>query len=238
LEIIKILCLGNNSEDTMIKAQLISNQYSVPMAELLTEQTDITSGCYYTGLGTISTDYLRQVAAQFDLIVLLDQPESSYDHNEAFTHTVITCMYLANLQPVVVQSNTPWLYIVKYFQPDNNGQVLKIKDNLELYHQVMTNSISNRNLVLQLNKVNETDFYNFTKIVNEIVARCRSLNSRFVMFRADRHESNQLHFDITKFLVQFPEFVLLHPAIFGKNLNENLTKIINQHWKHLYEQID
>jgi hypothetical protein len=100
----------------------------------------------------------------------------------------------------------------------------------------MCNNLTKKNVVLQLSQISDDDFYNFTNYVNEIVRKCRDSDSKFVMFRADPHEEDsELHYHLTKFLVQFPEFVLLTPAVFDTNSNANLEKMILQHWSDLYE---
>jgi hypothetical protein len=233
----KILCLGNNSEDTANKAQMIAMQYTVPLNGLLIETVvDILPGCYYTDIGTVTRDYLKSICKEFDLLILLDQDPLSYGNLLTFDMTLITCIYLKKWQKVIIQSEVPWCYMVTYFNPlSNNCQIIKIKTNQELWQQVMITDLSNRNVVLQLSKVHDNSFYDFTKYVNEIVLKCRTSNTKFVMFRADVHEQDELHSNITKFLVQFPEFVLLTPGAFVGNVNLNLEKIILQHWQDLYE---
>lgn len=233
----KILCLGNSSKDTAIKTQVVAAQYAMPLNGLLINSTvDILPGCYYTDIGTVSPDYLKSICKEFDLLILLDQDPLSYDNRLIFDMTLIACMYLKKWQKVIIQSEVLWCYMVTYFNPlSNNCQVIKVKNNQELWQQVMVTDLSNRNVVLQLSKVHDNSFYDFTKYVNEIVLKCRNSKTKFVMFRADAHEEDGLHSNITKFLVQIPEFVLLTPGAFIGDLNLNLENIILQHWQYLYE---
>jgi hypothetical protein len=232
MEKIKILCLGNSSEDTMTRSQAVALQYSVPLNGLLIESiTDIISGCYYTDIGTVSVNYLRTICKEFDLLILLDQDPLSYNDLSSFNATMITCMYLKKWQQVIIQSHPVWCHIVTYHNPSIDSQIIKVSNNQELWQQVMITDLSKRNVVLQLSMIRDNNFYDFAKYVNEIVLKCRGSNSKFVMFRADTHEEEELHTNITKFLVQFPEFVLLTPGAF----NSGLEKIILKHWQDLYE---
>jgi hypothetical protein len=238
MEKIKILCLGNSSTDTVVRSAAIAKQYSIELTGLLTEEnTHIQPGCCYTDIGTVSVDYLRSICKSFDLIVLLDQTPDSYDHIDSFYQSMNTCLFLKHQQPVIIQLHSAWCYIVTYFKPtDSDSSVIKIKNNQELYQQVMVADLAKRNVVLQLSKVSGDDFDDFTMHLNLIVQKCRLLACRFVMFRADSHEQDsKLHYHLTKFLVQFPEFVLLTPNTFGADLNSNLEKIVLQHWSNLYE---
>ena len=233
----KILCLGNSSEDTALKSKMISIQYAIPLNGLLIESVlDILPGCYYTDIGTITVDYLRLMCKKFDLLIMLDQDPLSYNDLSTFNITLTTCIYLKKWQDVIIQSQIPWCYIATYFNPSSsNCQIIKVKNNQELWKQVMITDLTDRNVVLQLSRVCDNSFYDFTKYVNEIVLKCRNSKTKFVLFRADSHEEDRLHSDITKFLVQFSEFVLLTPSTFVGNLNLNLEKTILQHWQHLYE---
>jgi len=236
MEKIKILCLGNSSTDTVAQTNLVAGQYLTVVNGLLTEQsTDIQPGCYYTDIGTISVDYLMLVCKRFNLIVLLDQDPLSYVHADSFYQSMNICLFLKHQQQVIIQSDRSWCYIVTYLRPtDSDSSIIKVKNNQDLYQQVMVNNLTKRNVVLQLS--HSDNFYNFTNYTNEIVQKCRSSASKFVMFRGDPHEEDpKLHYQLTKFLVQFPEFVLLTTDVFTANLNSNLEKIILQHWSNLYE---
>lgn len=238
MEKIKILCLGNSSADTVVRSAQMATQYSTELKGLLTEHgLEIQSGCYYSDIGTISVDYVRSICKSFDLIVLLDQAPDSYNHIDSFYQSMNTCLFLKHQQQVIIQSHSNWCYIVTYFKPtDSNSSIIKVKNNQELYQQVMVADLTKRNVVLQLSKVSSGDFDNFTMHLNLIVQKCRLAACRFVIFRADSHEQDsELHYHLTKFLVQFPEFVLLTPNTFGADLNSNLEKIVLQHWSNLYE---
>jgi len=238
MEKIKILCLGNSSTDTVIRSDQVARQYLTECNGLLTEQDiNIQPGCYYTDIGTVSVDYLRSICKSFDLIVLLDQEPDSYDHIDSFYQSMNTCLFLKHQQQVIIQSHRTWCYIVTYFKPtDSDSSVITVKNNQELHRQVMIADLTKRNVILQLSKISNDDFDDFTMYLNAIVQKCRQSNCRFVMFRADPHEEeSELHYQLTKFLVQFPEFVLLTPDVFGTDLNSNLKKIVLQHWSNLYE---
>lgn len=236
MEKIKILCLGNSSTDTVIRSNQVAQQYATECNGLLTEpDNNIQPGCYYTDIGTVGVDYLRSICKSFDLIVLLDQDSLSYGHIESFYQSMTTCLFLQHQQQVIIQSQKPWFYIVTHLEPtQSNSSMVRVKNNQELYQQVMIADVTKRNLILQLSKISSDSFDDFTMYVNNIVQKCRSSDCRFVMFRADPHEPDpELHYHVTRFLVQFPEFVLLTPDAFG--VDSDLEKIILRHWTNLYE---
>ena len=228
-----ILCIGNSTEDTADRSALIAQQYAVTLNGLLTEDTEIKNGCYYTDVGTVSVDFVRSVEHCFDLIILLDQSIDTYQHSDSYDQSYALCSHAKNYQPVIIQSQQAWCYVVKHFKPTGLHTVYNVKSNKQLYQKVMTIDTRNINLVLQLGWVDDFDL--FTNWVNQIVWKCRSTSSQFIMFRADPHEENQLHSDITQYLIQFPEFVFLSPGVFDHDVNSNLQTVISSHWLKLYQ---
>ena len=238
MEKIKILCLGNNLEDTAIRAAVIADQHQIQCNGLLQEHTiHVNTGCYYTDIGSITIDYLRSVCKNFDLVILLDQNPLSYNHIDSFYHSMNMCLFLKHQQRVIIQHDKPWCYMVTHFRPTNGDSlIITVKSNQDLHQQVMINDLTKRNIILQLSHISNDSFYDFTKYINAIVQKCRQSQSKFVMFRADLHEEDpELHYHLTKLLVQFREFILLTPNTFGSNVNSKLEKIILQHWSTLYE---
>jgi pyruvate-formate lyase-activating enzyme len=91
----KILCLGNNTEDTDIKTRALALAESVDCHGLLSDLdtnvalTDISrSGYYHTSVYDIEYGKLFKFAQQFDKVIVLDQPREQYSHPDAFLKTI------------------------------------------------------------------------------------------------------------------------------------------------------
>lgn len=69
----KILCIGNNSEDTDIQCRNISIQYNVPYKGLVTDQI-LFEGCYHVSLGDKTISEVEELVTQVDKVIFLDQP--------------------------------------------------------------------------------------------------------------------------------------------------------------------
>lgn len=91
----RVLCLGNNSEDTDTKTRLLATQAGLPCYGLLSQldgelSTDRFSkyGYYHTSVYDIEFGKLIEFANKFDLVVMLDQPKDQWTHPDAFYNTV------------------------------------------------------------------------------------------------------------------------------------------------------
>jgi len=90
----KILCLGNNTEDTDIRARKVANEHAIQYNGLLTQVVDILSGCYQTSFYDISYGDLLILSNQFDEIIILDQKKESYLDEHGFYQTISLGKYL------------------------------------------------------------------------------------------------------------------------------------------------
>jgi hypothetical protein len=91
----KILCLGNNTEDTDIKTRNLAKKDSVECHGLLSDLDNevITHsisrpGYYHTSVYDMEYGKLFKFAQQFEKIIVLDQPKEQYSHPDAFFKTI------------------------------------------------------------------------------------------------------------------------------------------------------
>lgn len=91
----KILCLGNNTEDTDTKTRQLSEQSGLPchglLSELdrpLTDESHDRYGYYHSSIYDIEFGRLLDLMSKFDEIIVLDQPIEYWDHPDAFYRTL------------------------------------------------------------------------------------------------------------------------------------------------------
>lgn len=91
----KILCLGNNTEDTDIKTRNLAQQDLAECHGLLSDLDNTVTvdsitepGYYHTSVYDMEYGKLFKFAQQFEKIVILDQPRHQYSHPDAFYKTI------------------------------------------------------------------------------------------------------------------------------------------------------
>ena len=84
----KILCLGNNSEDTDVKTRAIATSNSQEYYGLITEIIPIVDGYYQTSVYDMEYGKLVELIKLFDEVIILDQPKVEWSHPDAFYNTV------------------------------------------------------------------------------------------------------------------------------------------------------
>ena len=84
----KILCLGNNSEDTDVRARQIAQEQNLPYHGLITKLKSIKQGCYQTSFYDMSYGDLIELANGMDDIIILDQSKETYQDVHAFYQTI------------------------------------------------------------------------------------------------------------------------------------------------------
>lgn len=84
----KVLCLGNSSEDTDIRARLLAEQYGICYHGLITEVKEVEEGCYQTSFYDMSYSNLIELSKNMNKIIILDQSIESYIDEHAFHQTV------------------------------------------------------------------------------------------------------------------------------------------------------
>ena len=84
----KILCLGNNSEDTDVKTRAIATSNSQEYYGLITEIIHVVNGYYQTSVYDIEYGKLVELIKLFDEVIILDQPKIEWSHPDAFYNTI------------------------------------------------------------------------------------------------------------------------------------------------------
>ena len=85
----KILCLGNNGEDTDLQVSFLALKNKTKNNGLIDKlDSDISNyGFYHTSLVDLSSGHIIKIANQFDKIILLDQPENTWSSNKLLFST-------------------------------------------------------------------------------------------------------------------------------------------------------
>jgi len=84
----KILCLGNNSEDTDIRTRVIAATNSKEYHGLITEIIPIIDGYYQTSIYDIEFGKLVELIKLFDEVIISDQPKEVWPDSDAFYNTI------------------------------------------------------------------------------------------------------------------------------------------------------
>lgn len=214
-----VLCLGNQTEDSDIQCRNWSKLLNVSYRGLLTLKSELSQGLYFPDLNFISIDDIWQLTDSIDLLLLLDQPIPSYDFVETFRHYEALCKYKKRFMPVLIASeDIPTLWLID------------CQDNKQILPKVIAEDIQKSNLVIKLLTV--TDIDSFRIELEKISAELKRRKCRWVFYRASKHEP--LHYEVTRLLLTYPEFVLLNPAVFQGNIKMNIQRRIYSHWINLY----
>lgn len=89
----RVLCLGNNTEDTDLQTKQLAAKNCSQCHGLLT-QIDVAEnvtdkeGWYHSSVYDIAYGDLEKLAGQFDQVIMLPQPKTQYSHPDAFYLTV------------------------------------------------------------------------------------------------------------------------------------------------------
>jgi len=105
----KILCLGNNTEDTDTKTRNLACKDSAECHGLLSDLSgkvtldDISkSGYYHTSVYDMEYGKLFEFAQLFEKIIVLNQPREQYSHPDAFFKTIQLANQLKKFTSVVL----------------------------------------------------------------------------------------------------------------------------------------
>jgi hypothetical protein len=234
----RIVCIGNSRLETETYTQYVAEQFKLPyLGRLKTIDFD-TVGCgCVTILEDLNLSQWHSVARTADLIVRLDQPEESFDNHESWQKTQISTRWYSHYKPVIYQNQCPDLYITRSLLPPRifNSVRINIHNNQELIDEVFKHDITNRRVILEFTRLDQQKLLpEFLTNLDLLVQHCRKSFAKFVMLRADEHEEQDIHYSITYQFCQYPEFMLLMPEYFNKDVNRNLNTALNQHWNKLY----
>jgi pyruvate-formate lyase-activating enzyme len=105
----KILCLGNNTEDTDTQTRIISQAANTVCHGLLSDLDSTVStesftlaGYYHSSVYDIEFGKLVGICNQFDQVLVLDQPLEQWSHPDAFYKTLQLCRQLS--VPVIFEN--------------------------------------------------------------------------------------------------------------------------------------
>lgn len=109
----RILCLGNNTEDTDIKTKKLAEQNNLVCHGLISEidnpidfETIQLPGYYHTGVYDLEYYRLIELAQKFDQITVLDQSKDQYSHPDAFYKTIRAAKEIGKIKQVVYMDST------------------------------------------------------------------------------------------------------------------------------------
>jgi len=153
----KILCIGNETEDTDHQvSQLSKNQQTVNHG-LITKESfiPVLPGYYHTTISDIPPGGVARMAVKFDQIVMLDQPKESYPHWKSFVGTFRLMYDLEQTGHAVVYKDNKCNKDISYWHD-------KLRENKSICFYPFLGLIDN----LGSNGVCPKNVDNFTKIIN------------------------------------------------------------------------
>lgn len=93
----KVLCLGNNTSNTDTLVKEYTSKYNLINRGLITDPTiEIHNGFYHTSLADIQQHDFLSLLKKFDAMVILNQPQETYDNIELYTATKNLVFLLRN----------------------------------------------------------------------------------------------------------------------------------------------
>jgi len=214
-----LLCLGNQTEDSCVQSNRWADRFGLSYQGIINPVDSIKSGVFLFDLGCASIDDLWKLTDVVDLIIMLDQPIDSFDYVETYQHLINLCRYKKHFMPVMIaKKDAPAIWLNNFV------------DNQQILPSIIEQNTQNSNLVIKLCTVTDIDL--FDKQLRALVAELKSRNCKWVFYRASAHEP--LHYEATRLLLSYSEFVLLNPGVFNDNMLVNINQRIYNHWVNLY----
>lgn len=216
----RVLCLGNQTIDTHRRSCEWAKKLCMADCKLLSNLDDLENpGVYHPDLSMLTIDDIWDACNNIDLLILLDQPLSSYDNIETYQQFHTLCTFKKQYMKVLDETCcdlTVWVNNL-----GNNAKILPKLQELD---------VNNANIVVELYPA--ADLEEFKSYVDNVAAELRSRNCSWIFFRASAHE--KIHYEVTDYLLKtHPEFVLLKPSVFHGDAKSNIIQKIYQHWIHL-----
>jgi len=104
----RVLCLGNNTEDTDIKTQQLAMKNHAVCHGLISElerpvieNLMLQDGYYHSSVYDVSVGRLIELSMKFDQVIMLDQPKNQYSHPDAFYKTIQVAKDISKLRPMI-----------------------------------------------------------------------------------------------------------------------------------------
>jgi len=104
----KILCVGDNSSDTDLRATAMATENATVNHGLIDSDTfvPVDAGYYHVSLPDVPAGGIIKIAPHFDSIVMLDQPHAAWSHHKILLSTYRLMINLESLgYPVVYKQN-------------------------------------------------------------------------------------------------------------------------------------
>jgi len=173
----------------------------------LYNKAEKVQGCLHVNLSNEFTpDDLHKYHNKFQLIIFLDQHVGSYDFIETYRTLDINLTYLKKNFPVMMPGDDlVWTNLYQY------------------------NQYKDKNLVIELEQFESAE--ECASTLKKIHTVTSQNNCNWLTWRARRHET--FHYEITKQLLKYDNFVLLTPDVF-ENFKPNLQIKVYNHWFNFY----
>lgn len=214
-----VLCLGNQTDDSVAQTKIWAERFCLPYLGLTEKNKLFDFGIMTSDLGQSNIDNLWTIADNVDLLLMLDQEPSTYDHFATYQHYISLCKYKKHFQTVMIaKHDAPDLWLTNF------------KKNQDILTHVQNSDICSRNMVIKLSEVDNIE--SFEKFLVDLIHKLKQRNCKWVFYRAGRHE--ELHTEASNVLLQYPEFVYLNPGVFNNNVEKNIQLRVYLHWIDLY----
>jgi len=103
----RILCLGNNTEDTDVKTRKLAQSNAMQCHGLISEIDGAINflelarpGFYHSSVYDLEHSRIVELALQFNKVIVLDQPKEQYSHPDAFYNTIRAADAISKIVPV------------------------------------------------------------------------------------------------------------------------------------------
>jgi hypothetical protein len=235
------LVLGNSTEDTDVQCRgLAQNE---PYHGLVsTWPIALESGWYHTDVGTLSLSDVHRLCQQVDNIYLVHSSPDDYPDYGAYSTTLKVYEYYSRK----VDHNNQQLHIVGHSRFNGGVYWPALADAIgltcgsELHEQEFFNlprlikhqDFYATNIIVHFGTIDGVDpVAIFQTAIDDIVKYLRAQRCRFLLVRTGIHESYSEA--IANILIQYPEFVFLHPDCFEPSGKE-LVRQLYWRWQQLY----
>jgi sulfatase maturation enzyme AslB (radical SAM superfamily) len=131
----KVLCIGNNTEDTDKRTTLLAQQNKAPNNGIINsiEFIPVVSGYYHTSILDLSFGEIVAISKHFDLIVFLDQPKETWSHWKPLLSTYKIMLELEKLGlNVVYKENKNVKNYLEFFNSIDNNKSFCIYPWIEI----------------------------------------------------------------------------------------------------------
>ena len=153
----KILCIGNETEDTDHLVSQLAQNHSTINHGIVTDKSfvPVYAGYYHSTVADIPSGGVAQLASNFNQIIMLDQPKESYPHWKSFIGTFRLMYDLEQTGHAVVYRNNECNKNISYWHD-------KLRENKSMCFYPFLGVIDN----LGSNGICPKNVDNFTKVTS------------------------------------------------------------------------